>query len=344
MSSQAGSDISVSMSSARDFEMVAAQTNDPIEILGDRIGVLVEYFSPDAQARIRDSLKQDKLRAEHLSKMESALRESGDVVAVQRIVGKSRDLCHSSMSQVLPMRRHINDIAEALNELSKSEVFANEVARLEVINEIKESSGKAFQSAADGKTKIESFALELRSVQESYMQKKLESEQDAKKSEQDAKQQMKLAALHGTAAFAHGSGGGVTGAATAGGAGVGCLAAANGASWIAGVPYIGAALTTSTTTTVSAGGISGFFGATTTSTAVMFNPVGLAVGTGLCAIFGIISISQIIRARHHSNLKSLALDNKADAETRTTQSQAVATQSQKMSETTMEMMEGADFH
>eukprot|EP00929_Paragymnodinium_shiwhaense_P014078 TRINITY_DN121959_c0_g1_i1.p1 TRINITY_DN121959_c0_g1~~TRINITY_DN121959_c0_g1_i1.p1 ORF type:complete len:446 (+),score=95.88 TRINITY_DN121959_c0_g1_i1:125-1462(+) len=314
--------------------------SDPIAALVDHIGGLVDYFSPDARELIKQSLEQDKLRAEHLSCMESALRDEGDIQAVRRVVDKSRDLCESSMSQVLPMRRHLNDIADALNELTQSDVLEDPSAMSSIISEIKESAGNAFKSAVDGRARIASFATELRTVQEEHVLKAVQSEVDGKKHAAEAEEHQDTAACQGKAAACSAGLCGVTGTGTAGGAGVGCLAVLNGASWVASVPYIGGALTTTTTTSV--GGFWGFFGCT--STAVAFSPVGLVVGGGLCALFGIFSLSQLVQARHHSELKAVALRKQTEAEAEKARSEDIAKHSTEISRLTLEMMDAADFH
>ena len=198
--------------------------------------------------------------------------------------------------------------------------------------------------AAVGARNYETLAENLLSVRSDYEGRKKQAEKQCEASkalgiekEKSAKQQKYYCAANTCLSV-------VSGLVPAGKSGVGVVAVAGGAPAVASIPLIGSALTTTTTSTVSATGIWGYLGATVTTTAVAFNPVGIMVGVGFAAGFGIMAVKTWSDASLHQLEKEAALKEKEAAETKAKSCEDMVNKSAKRQELAGDMAKKARSH
>ena len=201
-----------------------------------------------------------------------------------------RDASSHSLDQVLPMRRHLQDIAELLEDIMVPEVQSDASALHEVMRDVQSSSEAARNIAMLGKQKFEQVSQELHKIQQQYQASKAKAEQKRETNQKLADEKDRTSKQLSRACVANTGISVTSGSVTLGGSGGGVAALAGGASWVASVPGIGAALTTTTATTSSAGGVWGALGYTVTTTSVAFNPVGIMVGVALALGFGLLAV------------------------------------------------------
>ena len=213
----------------------------------------------------------------------------------------------NSLHQIIPMRGHLEEVAELLTEFMDAEVQTDASALREILLSIHCSAQEAQKIAHQGKKHFEEVAQEVEELQKQYQSK-------AEKAASEVEKCQQLADMKGTAAKAAATASGVnavvSGASSLvplGDGGLGIVGATMGAEAVASIPLIGAAFTTTTATTASVGGFWGCLGYTVTTTAVAFNPLALMVGTAVAVGFRVLAVKSGVDSAFYSGQKNVRL-------------------------------------
>ena len=257
-----------------------------------------------------------------------------------------------SFKQVRPMRRHIQDIADLLNEIMDPQTLTDEESMRAILLGVHESADKACEIARAGQEKYEELAEELASMQGEYKTRMVKAKQDCQEQERVAQCKAKEANAQGWSSAVSGGGSVVSSMVPLGKGGLGVVALSGGAEALASVPLIGSALTSTTTsyvtTQVAAGGLWGFFGGTVPQTVaittVAFNPVGIMVGVACAAGFGILAVKCAADASQSNAQKETALAERAVAEKRAAECTALVENSEKSQQIATKMASSAGTH
>eukprot|EP00438_Fugacium_kawagutii_P033035 Skav231053 [mRNA] locus=scaffold2842:79891:82724:+ [translate_table: standard] len=292
--------------------------DDPIFLLEKHLGDVVAVFSEGDQI-IRASMEQDQLNAQSLAKMEEDLRALGNNDAANRLVEHSKNALNHSLKQVVPMRRHIEEIAGLLNEAMDPEIQTDAASLTQILGDVQDESRAAREIAAAGKEKFELLAGQLQKIREEYQLITEEAKEQARQYQEQAEEHKKTAAAlksrSNRSAVVSALSGTVSLGGSLGGAGIG-IAGAEAAAAL-GIPGL----------TTSSGII---------MTTISFNPVALAVGSGLAAAFGLVAIGCAVVARRASNQREEAEGNKKTSEMQAEESEAMvqrATETEEVAQT-----------
>lgn len=329
------------------LESVEEVHQDPIEQFAYNLGQVINVFGPDTTEKIKLAMCEDRLNMEKLRQMEETLRREGDWEAAQTVCRHARDTSEKAVFELIPLRSHLKEIAERLYELTEDGVMQDQDVTAEVLAEIKNEFEHAFVRASTGLEMYKTLATDMAMIQNQYIQKKVDAEREVHNCEKLVTKYEGEARNHSRHAIVEGLVSASTGACSTGGTAAGLHAAVFGANVVSKLPMLGGLLTTTTTTsaTVSAGGISGLFGGTTTvlTTAVSWNPVGLAVGAGFTVIFGVMAAHQFLAAQDSSlNAKTMSDEAKSQLDKKET-SISISTKADALATNANDMTYMADF-
>mmetsp|Transcript_4582 Transcript_4582/g.10734 ORF Transcript_4582/g.10734 Transcript_4582/m.10734 type:complete len:461 (+) Transcript_4582:71-1453(+) len=324
---------------------VVLDPEDPISRLENQIGQVVNYFGGEnARKMIRESMDQDRANGLNLKKMENRLRELGDIDDAYKVVKHVKDTSSHCLRQVLPMRDCISEIASLLDELADPEIHTDERVLVKVMHDVHDMAKEAGDIAIAGKNKFEELSTEIRRIEVKYNAREKAEESKAKDHERLAKTKLEEARTEAQSACANSVMAGVSSLVPLGKGGIGIAAAAGGAEAVASIPLLGGALTTTTTTAVNAGGIAGWFGATTAVTTVAFSPVGIMVGTGFAVAFGLGAIKMTVDAYRSSDASKRAEAEKKVAQGKAEECRTMVKQCEETRDLASKMVDTAGCH
>ena len=272
---------------------------------------------------------------------------SGDWDGAKRIVKYVKKASSNSLHQIIPMRGHLEEVAELLTEFMDAEVQTDASALREILLSIHCSAQEAQKIAHQGKKHFEEVAQEVEELQKQYQSK-------AEKAASEVEKCQQLADMKGTAAKAAATASGVnavvSGASSLvplGDGGLGIVGATMGAEAVASIPLIGAAFTTTTATTASVGGFWGCLGYTVTTTAVAFNPLALMVGTAVAVGFRVLAVKSGVDSAFYSGQKTWGFGRKGwswKAEGSLPDNSQTVKQSQETQQIAEKMVSTANIH
>lgn len=264
-------------------------------------------------------MQQDNLAAQNLSRMEKQLKDQGDWDGAKRIVKYVKKASSNSLHQIIPMRGHLEEVAELLKEFMDAEVQTDASALREILLSIHFSAEEAQKIAHQGKEHFEEVAQEVEELQKQY-------ESKAEKAASEVEKCQQLADMKGRAAKAAAQASGINAVVSPiaslvplSKAGIGLLGATAGAEAVGSIPLIGGALTT-------------------------FSPVGLMVGTGLAVGFGILALKSGIDSLNNDEQKHVALAEKDEAEKQKEACQKTVKESKETQQIAEKMVNTANIH
>ena len=318
--------------------------HDPIDNLEQEIGKVVAFFGPNGRETLQKCMQQDNLAAQNLTRMENSLKAQGDWDGAKRIVKYVKKASSNSLHQIIPMRGHLEEVAELLIESMDTKVQTDASALREVLLSIHSSAQEAQKIARDGKQHFEDVAQEVEDLKKQYESKAEKAKCEAEQYQQLADKKGRAAKESATVSGLNAVVSGTSSVVPLGNAGIGIVGATAGAQAVSSIPVIGAALTTTTTTTASAGGLSGLFGSTVTTTAVVFNPVGLMVGTAFAVGFGLLALKSGADAWTYGGQKHEALAEKGEAEKQKEACEKTVKESKETQQIAEKMVDTANIH
>ena len=193
-------------------------------------------------------------------------------------VQHSHDALSYSLEQVLPMRRHIEDIAKLLNEMMDPEIQTDAISLKAVMEDMHRQSDAAFKIAAAGRRKFEVLSGQLLEIQSEYQAVLEIAEKEAEDSSEVARKCQEDAEAHRRQRDVNGTVSAISATPTVGCVGGGVALLSGGATSASSIPLLGPILTCTTTSTT------GWWIFSTTATVTTFNPVALGIGAGLGVI------------------------------------------------------------
>lgn len=301
-------------STSSDFDdfSVISDVDDPISKLESQIGFMVGYFG-DGHQMIQMSMKQDQINKDNFDRMEQDLREQGDHSTANRLVKASRQALNHSLEKVMPMRQHIEEIAQLLDEIVDPEVQTEVRSLKAIVLAVHDESKAATAIAVAGKEKFQALTEQLQDIEGHYHAISEKAKKEGSESEQNVGKHQKEADWKAwqrdvSGCLAVGSSCIVTV-----NAGVGAAGAGFGAPYLATTPLT-AFLTTQVTTAAAAA----------TAAPFVFNPVAVGVGIGFTALFAVVAVSTGLAAADASGQCKQALQSKETAEKEATEKQDVA--------------------
>jgi len=147
---------------------------------------LVAFFGPDARQMIKSSMEEDRRRTRALSALDQRLRQQGDFVVANRVMRCARQIWEHSWSCVIPLRRSIKIIAEALFELQGLDALGDPAATRAIVMEISVATDEAVKIARSGEKTLHQLEVELRAVVLGSTQQQQEHALQAKGLTEDA--------------------------------------------------------------------------------------------------------------------------------------------------------------
>jgi len=286
--------------------------NDPIAHLENHIGQIVSYFG-DGHEMIKMSMKQGETTIENLSIMERELRSHRDHDAAKRIVKYSQAASVHSVNQVLPMRGHIQEIAELLCEVVDPDVQMDPQSLKHVILAVHQESEAAHRIATSGLEKFQQLVEQLNDIFQDYQERIEKAKQQVEDSQKSATEYEEEA--HRLKKKSDTSG---------------ILAVVSGATSVpaASIPWITA----------------GTQGGWVTAAVTVFNPWGVVIGTTLTAACVGYSIYAGVGRREAQREKEQALQEKEKAEKDAERGKAVVEKTQTNMDLASQMRDTAQTH
>ena len=157
--------------------------HDPIDNLEQEIGKVVKFFGPNGRETLQKCMQQDQLAAQNLTNMEKDLQDQGDWDGAKRIVKYVKKASSNSLHQIIPMRGHLEEVAELLLESMDAEVQKDASALREILVSIHCSAQEAQKIAYQGKQHFEEVAKEVEDLKKQYQLKAEKAECEVKKYE-----------------------------------------------------------------------------------------------------------------------------------------------------------------
>lgn len=224
------------------------------------------------------------------------------------------------------MRQHIEEIAQLLNEVVDPEIQADASSLTSIMLSVQDESKAACAIAATGTEKFQAITKELQDIQAEYQATAAEARKQVEEAQANVEKYKEMAEMKRTRRNASAAISAVSSTVPVAKTGVAGACLAVGAEATASIPLIGPVLTT------------------TTAGVAAFNPVGVAVGVGFGAVFGLIAIKSYFDANDASYHCQQALESKATAETEVEAKQGVAEKAEETEQVAGAMVVKARVH
>merc|ERR1719394_133059 len=246
----------------------------------------------------------------NLKQLEQTLVNQGHTGDAQRICRHSCHVIETSMNQLVKLRRHVNEMAELILEMSNSD---DADSLLELVTEVQVTAEQAFVTSADGKKAYEDLSQELCDICLEMQGRQHAAQKEAEDHTNKSKQQNEESTSYQNWAIAHGGatttsavGTGVSATATTGAVvmtSVMSLAASTGAATgsVAGLAMtaeaVGGAVTAAT---VSGSGLM----ASGAAGAIFLGPPAWIIGAAVTLFFGAMTIRSAVKSYQAQKLSS----------------------------------------
>ena len=224
------------------------------------------------------------------------------------------------------MRQHIEEIAQLLNEVVDPEIQADASSLTSILLSVHDESKAACAIAAAGTEKFQAITKELQGIQAEYQATAAEAKKQVEEAQANVEKYKEMAETKRKCRNASAAISAVSSTVPVAKTGVAGACLAAGAEATASIPLIGPVLTT------------------TTAGVAAFNPVGVAVGVGFGAVFGLIAIKSYFDAQDASYHCQDALESKAAAETEVETKQGVAEKAEETEQVAGAMVVKARVH
>ena len=237
------------------------------------------------------------------------------------------------MSQALPLREHVQEIADLLNEVVDPAVQVDASGLKEIVQAVQEEAMQVHKLVTAGQSQVKALQSEMQDIHDEHSEKIREREEKAKKYEERAADQEKKADKKQTGTIVNG----VCSTVSAGGA----AAAIGGA--VAGPGAFGGGLLATAATAGSSGWPLLGWGATAAIPAA-FTPVGLVIGTGLLVGTGVSAVAFAVGAVGANNDRNDALELQRQAQEDADEYRSAAEKSKQCKEAAGAMLTKAKAH